>query len=172
MSHTRALLLSTALLAGCHSADPAALSTWKDDATGLTWQDPPFPDQSGWSDGRAACEALSLDGHADWRLPTVDELRTLVRGCAATVTGGSCGVTDACFTDACFTDVCQGCVENGGPGSDGSYRLPVLTGDYMTSWTSLGPNDAPDQAWTVGFGGAHVLTYPRDQDNINTRCVR
>jgi hypothetical protein len=167
-----ALLLGAALLAACHPADPVVLATWSDPATGLTWQDPPFAEHYAWADAGPLCTALRLDGQTDWRLPTLDELRTLARGCPATVTGGACVVTDACSATTCWTDVCQGCEENGGSGSEGSYRLPVLTGDYMTSWTSTVPPDAHDLAWTVGFGGCHVMTFPKDQDNINVRCVR
>lgn len=175
-SHRLAPFLFTALLGSCHSADPTTppteLTTWRDPATGLTWQDPPFPERHAWSDGAAACAALEIDGVGGFRLPTIDELRTLARGCDATVSGGACEVTTLCLATSCGTEVCQGCTENGGPGFEGSYRLSVLTGDYMTSWTSSVPPDAPDQAWTVGFGGCHVLTYDKVQDNINTRCVR
>ena len=42
------------------------------------------------------CENLILAGHDDWRLPTIDELRTLVRGISTIEPGGKCPTTNAC----------------------------------------------------------------------------
>jgi hypothetical protein len=107
-----------------------------------------------------------------WRLPTIDELRTLVRGCSATEPDGACPVTTSCLDASCYVDACYGCKENGGPGSEGSWRVSELHGDYMTSWTSSELPDVPDRAWTVGFGGGHVLPYPKLRGDLNVRCVR
>ena len=39
------------------------------------------------------CEGLNWGSYTDWRLPTVTELQTLIRGCTATSPGSSCGIT-------------------------------------------------------------------------------
>jgi formylglycine-generating enzyme required for sulfatase activity len=137
----------------------------------MMWQDPLFVDRRAWDDAVAACETLELAGYDDWRLPTLDELRSLARGCPATITGGTCAVTDDCLESSCWSDVCQGCAELNGPDPGGCYRLSTLNGDCMTSWTSSVVTDMPDDVWTVGFGGCHVLHYPKTTD-LNTRCVR
>ena len=49
-----------------------------DAETGLDWQTIPFPDRMTWAQAEAACKALLLGGHTDWRLPTRAELLTLV----------------------------------------------------------------------------------------------
>lgn len=174
------VLAAAVLLAGCASKKPAAtcgkvadagVGAWNDTSTCLMWQDPLFVDRRAWADAAAACETLDLAGYDDWRLPTLDELRTLARGCPATATGGACAVTDDCLESSCWSDVCQGCAELSGSVPSGCYRLWTLTGDCMTTWTSSVVPDMPDQVWTVGFAGCHVLYYPKTMD-INTRCVR
>jgi hypothetical protein len=52
--------------------------TWTDPASGLTWQDSPTGGKMTWSNAKAHCAGLSLDG-GGWHLPTIRELRTLVR---------------------------------------------------------------------------------------------
>jgi hypothetical protein len=49
-----------------------------DAATGLDWQTVPFPHRMTWAEADAACTALRLGGHDDWRLPTRAEMLTLV----------------------------------------------------------------------------------------------
>lgn len=153
------------------ATDAGPTGTWTDPNTCLMWQDPLFVDPRTWTEAVAACDALELAGTVDWRLPTLDELRSIARGCPATVTGGACAVTDDCLESSCWSDACQGCDELSGPGVGGCYRLAVLNGDCMTSWTSSVVPDTPDDVWTVGFGGCHVLHHPKSLV-INTRCVR
>ena len=179
-----ALVVGPALGLGCSSNQRAASTgdgstdvgpgTWTDPSTGLLWQDPLFVERRTWDSAISACAALRLEGYDDWRLPTLDELRSLARGCPATVTGGTCPVTDQCLDSGCWREVCQGCDEMGGPSPEGCYRLFELHGDCMTSWTSgvvPNPPNQPEQVWTVGFGGCHVLPYPMSWP-LNTRCVR
>lgn len=50
-----------------------------DQKTGLQWsQDDVAEADLNWSDANAACQALRLGGHDDWRLPTRAELINLV----------------------------------------------------------------------------------------------
>ncbi len=51
-----------------------------DNKTGLEWQD--NNDSNGtvrtWQEAIDYCEALSLEAHDDWRLPNINELKTLI----------------------------------------------------------------------------------------------
>jgi len=51
--------------------------TVKDTSTGLMWQQDTAPDMT-WQEALAYCEGLDLGDHTDWRLPTINELRSLV----------------------------------------------------------------------------------------------
>ena len=51
--------------------------TVTDDVTGLMWQQDPG-DKQHWSDAVDGADSFSLAGHADWRVPTVKELYSLI----------------------------------------------------------------------------------------------
>ena len=52
--------------------------TVTDTSTGLMWQRGTAPGDKTWQEALAYCEALDLGDHTDWRLPTINELRSLV----------------------------------------------------------------------------------------------
>jgi hypothetical protein len=152
------------------AAAPAPGDTWKDPTSGLTWQAAPTGGPLKWAEAQTHCASLRLGGFNDWRLPTISELRSLVRGCPATQNHGSCGVTDSCTTSRCWKDACKECAGQGGPGPGGAYWPSELSGDASWCWSSSPVSDA-DGAWSVGFGDGQV---GRRYINIpaGARCVR
>jgi hypothetical protein len=51
--------------------------SWLDSETGLTWTVKDNGEDVGWNQARGYCESMELDGFTDWRLPTIDELKTI-----------------------------------------------------------------------------------------------
>lgn len=49
----------------------------RDNATGLEWQATPFPENMTLDEATAACAALTLGGHSDFRVPSIDELESI-----------------------------------------------------------------------------------------------
>jgi hypothetical protein len=149
---------------------------FSDPATGLCWQDPPSADSFTQADADAYCEALELSGHDDWRLPTISELRSLVRGCSFFETGGDCGVTDDCLYLACFDEAFSSdeCPWGGGPGEDGDYLDPALTESTINSmsWSSSVVGGATDTAWVIWFDGEIGINPQNVADLDLVRCVR
>jgi hypothetical protein len=118
------------------------------------------------------CAVLDLGGRTDWRLPSIGELRSLVRGCAAIENGGACGVTDACLGIECWDQICYGCGESGGPGADGCYWDPELVGACATFWSApLWNSGVFDACWHISFGGSY-LNYVSADQAFFARCVR
>ena len=50
----------------------------RDKQTGLVWEQSPALDMSDWEMAQRRCSSSHAEGGTDWRVPTVQELRTLV----------------------------------------------------------------------------------------------
>ena len=50
----------------------------KDTVSKLEWQDNKIGSQTTWQGAIDRCEALVLNGHSDWRLPNINELKSLI----------------------------------------------------------------------------------------------
>lgn len=126
---------------------------WRDPVTRYVWEDPRGSWYPSLAEARAYCDDLSLAGHGpgEWHVPTIDELRTLVRGCDITAIGGDCGVTDACSSESCFNDACYGCDCETGPGFRGCYWSEYLRGECGRYRSSTVDPDQPHLGWYLDF---------------------
>jgi len=63
------------------------------------------------------CASFEISGLSDWRLPTINEARSLAGGCANTAPGGSCTISDSsCLNASCgLGSECTSCAFGGGP---------------------------------------------------------
>jgi hypothetical protein len=131
----------------------------------LTWQrNPPPVAKHNWKLAVAYCAALNLDGHSDWRLPSISELRTLIVGCPATATGGACSVTDSCTSYSCWdvTDCGQGCTP------PGCYIVSELgCGGSFSSSTAM----SNDRAYMVDYQYGQIEIWLKSNSGV-ARCVR
>lgn len=75
------------------------------------------PDKMIWSKAKEFCANLVEAGYSDWRLPTISELRTLIKNCPAMELGRECKVANDCLLYECGKDNCGGC----SGGEDGRY---------------------------------------------------
>jgi hypothetical protein len=168
------MLLLGLLVGVVTSGARSSSEVWQDPASGLTWQVNPTGGKMGWSGAKEHCKSLSASGFHDWRLPTISELRTVIRGCAGAQTGGSCGVTDSCPRLSCVNDVCSGCPSKRGPGPEGRYWPAELAGEGGWYWSSSAVVDYGRTAWGVDFdyGSVHDLTDYPDAIYFPARCVR
>ncbi len=129
-------------------------ATYTDPTTGYIWQNRPeqiINPTFYHYEAIDYCNELYWGGRADWRLPTVGELRSLIRGCPATVTGGECNVTDDCTLSECAWkdqegDPCKGCHPRRGPGNAGIYFPEELLLEYGIYWTST---DSQGGTWAI-----------------------
>jgi len=145
---------------------------WTDASSGLNWQVLPSGGTMKWSMAKAHCENLELNNYNDWRLPTIAELRSLIRGCPATQTDGVCGVADSCLSRSCRKYPCHGCLNKGGPGKNGMYWPAELQGNCCWYWSSSAVADDSYNIWSADFSYGNI-----DSDDVYdafnyVRCVR
>jgi len=184
------LSLLVVMLAGCSSPDNSApASVWCDPDTRLCWQNPQREGYAENDTGLIAsaavvyCETFVLGGYDDWRLPGIDELRSIVAGNADTSTNGACIVTTGAGTAAGLDSVCHGSSLYQGPGTHGCYWKqglsgrcdkpdPAAEGHPLETWARDRAVDDPEN-WTayVAFetgatGFNHSCSY------ADVRCVR
>ena len=124
-----------------------------------------------WNTGEQYCNDLDVDGHDDWRLPTICELRSLIEGCDNTMVTGQCGITDGCLSDTCMDwTYCKGCNATEGP-ADGCWWQSSLEGECMSYWSSSISDEDTYQIYMVRFDLAAVDRRHK-QDSKYIRCVR
>ena len=113
------------------------------------------------------CKDINDGGFTDWRLPTIDELRTLIKNSPETTFGGSCKVTDpGCRAEQCSTS--SKCSPVSANDETGLYSK---LGDHDTFWSSSVQSDNADNGWTVGFNMAAVSSQ-YNRIKLGVRCVR
>ena len=152
--------------------DDAVGETWTDETTGLTWIYEPedigdFPE-----DAIVFCDHLKVNGFNDWRLPSISELRTLVRGCEQLEPGGLCQVTDECLEYSCWDTNCHICEPEFGP-NNGCYNGTELGGVCGVYCSSSPVLDSGVGYWVIDFWMAHLQNaFYADQSPLYARCVR
>lgn len=148
-------------------------ATWTDSDTGLMWQVTPHVTWVTFEDALNICDASTYGGHDDWRVPSITELRTIVRGCSAIEIDGACAVHDDCPSlSGCYSDsVCLGCGIQAGP-DNGCYWPDELDGTCVRyQWSSTSVPDRIETNWVLWFGQARI-GLGATNSSYPVRCVR
>ena len=150
---------------------------WIDPLSGLEWEVKSSADtdpRCDWYEALSRCEDLMLCGNTNWRMPTISELRSFIRGCPSTEIDGDCPVIDG-YTG---TELCEGCSPLGGPGLVGCYwseTLPETAPQFCSSqyWSSSTYFTDTSFVWIVSFASGYI-TYggKTGSGEITERLVR
>ena len=115
------------------------------------------------------CNNLFLYGFNDWHLPTIDELRTLIKNCPGTETNGACAISEKNgklsgndYSDNCS---CEHMNNNGG------YYSKIGDDDTISPWSSSIRSDDTERAWYVGFFAGKINNSAKSVLS-DVRCVR
>ena len=141
-----------------------------DSASKLTWSD---KTTSGMQWGKAIkhCEDLNESKYggydSGWHLPTISELRTLIKKCQGTIATGGCNVRDedtsVCLTSDCQNAACYSCDID----ADGGYSKFQDTNIFSSKST----NSTNGTIWFVDFKQGLVDFHSYDSYD-RVRCVR
>lgn len=136
-----------------------------DSSSGLVWTFK-SPDKMTWKEAYSYCTRLNEGGYNDWRMPNIDELRTLIQNCSNTQTGGQCKVSskNRCLYSDCATYNCFCQTDNSGKYSK------FWDSDYGV-WSSSISSDHADYAWIIDFTSGRIGVTDVQNDNV-VRCVR
>jgi exopolysaccharide biosynthesis protein len=147
---------------------------WTDPETDFMWENCPKLFQGNWSGAINYCNNLVHGDFDDWRLPTLTELRTLVKGCPDTVTGGACKANDDCLDEFdCLNHPCSvpDCNYNEGP-ANGCYRDGEIAGECDYHWSSKESATYDDSAWYIDFMNGVINPTEKSWKELYGRCVR
>jgi hypothetical protein len=168
-------------------------SFWCDPDTNICWQDPQkdaYPIRGEGADlGIASqdapryCTGLQIAGYDDWRVPTIAELRSLVRGNPDAMPSGDCPLEAGSTFEDGQNEACLGVPDGGGLGIEGCYWPAELTGSChrpdigtqnvhsLEFWALEAASNRPDWIASILFdiGGVcynHINSYG------DVRCIR
>jgi hypothetical protein len=122
---------------------------------GLKWSE--LSSNQDWAEASSYCKQIK------GRLPTISELRTLIKDNPSTETGGDCEVTDECLSNTeCHNDYC-----GDGNWDDESHSY---FGDRRDLWSSSEEDINIGYAWYVNFDGGTVYLSQKIL-SMSFRCV-
>ncbi len=146
-----------------------------DSETGFMWSSKSSVSISGV---KSFCSDLAEGDFDNWRLPNIDELRSLINGCSNTKVGGNCNVsaTNGCLSETCWDDeICASC----GTTSASTISKFGDSEDFCSS-SPFSPTDTDYYdyyGWLFGveFSTGGILIFNSDyvgNDKVYVRCVR
>ena len=129
------------------------------------------PNKISWNNAVAYCNNLNEDGYSDWRLPNIDELRTLIQNHPGTQTGGLCKISDKTgkLSPDDSTKDCDG--------KRGKDFSKLGDKDWLWSSSSVSGSwgflDYSTFVWCVNFGNGKIREYGKNLlFGYHVRCVR
>ena len=166
--------------AGCNTST-GKCNPWKDPDTGLTWssvgidESPNSGEAFYWDEARKYCNSLEENGLTGWRLPNIDELRTLIQNCPNTEPGGACKVSEknGCLSKSeCYSSSDCKCSKD----QSGKYsKLGYFSYDLIWSSSTFigtGVYEGEKKAWYVFFSKATIDEKGAEYPYIGyVRCV-
>ena len=134
-----------------------------DPLNGFAWARQGFLTRDDTAD---ACAELDTGGLVGWQLPSINDVRSLAGGCAAT---DACPVEDAgCLSSSC-ADSCDSCLGDQGPNNRLYCRpiVPICVDMHTRSRCTDCPD--PNFEWTLGPVNGNFLPYD-PENRINGYC--
>ena len=125
-----------------------------------------------WQSAINYCQNLSEGGYTDWRLPNIDELRTTIKNCSKTETGGQCKASErsGCLSSSCWNP--NGSCSCDYRNNNGGYYSKLGDSDGVWLWSSSTlSDDSTYDAWLVVFSYGFVGYYGK-ANNYYVHCVR
>jgi hypothetical protein len=153
--------------------DESHYAPCEDASTHYVWSQVDFIQADlSWKEKAVQCRESNFGGISQWRIPTIDEIRTILTSSEKLKTGGECPVTDACsdFSAGCFDEEDEEkCIEE-----DGFETSLYDYGAYILSGTIADESDGVYYAWAVNtMDGSLTDLSINNSDNYSvSRCIK
>ena len=161
---------------GIPLCDESHYAPCEDASTHYVWSQVDFIQADlSWKEKAVQCRESNFGGISQWRIPTIDEIRTILTSSEKLKTGGECPVTDACsdFSTGCFDEEYVGkCTEEEGNGGFESSLYDY--GYYVLSGTISDESDGVYYAWAVDLtnGSLSERASTSSDDSSVSRCIK
>ena len=151
-----------------------------DHVTGYIWQKGQSTEKLTYEQAVSYCDNLVINDITHWSIPTIDQLRTIVRGCPNTMTGGKCPISEACANSyTCRpSDYCDGCQEKKDKTAyleQGIWDTTDIKISSIIYYSSTIETDGKITVWGLQISNA-VLFAGNSKDNINAaayvKCIK
>ena len=136
---------------------------WEDPDSGLMWS--MRSSLMDWDMTVDYCSKLSEGGFTDWRMPSINELRTLIKGCPYAEPGAYCGVRDNCLSSGCWNYKCILCED-----IDSYTKLDDGHAGWKL-WSASEISDNTNYAWDIDLVLGGLRQEYKNEDGF-VRCVR
>ena len=107
----------------------------------------------------AYCEKLEESGFDDWRLPELQEIKSIDELCVEEENSDFCAVTDSCEWDSCETELCGKCVK---------YEENFESGSF---WTKTQLHGEKVSVFTISKEGTKENRAAKNETHF-VKCVR
>ncbi len=138
-----------------------------------------------YGQAKTFCQNLEYAGYTDWRMPTLDEMRSIIDGYSDIASGGRCKVSESCPTLSCSQAGESGdkdpCANNNGnpaegPGPGGCFWSEAWGEKYCDSfWTATDVLSGDDSmTWLIDYHTPAIFHAVKASTTTQAfvRCVR
>ena len=156
--------------------DESRIGPCEDANTHYIWSSPDLVNSRynriSWENRALSCRESDEGGISQWRIPTIDEVRTLLVSSENLKTGGECKVTNECsdFSEECFDEAF--CSPEGGTSGEGGEWIMSSLFDYAGYLTGTVSDEENAKTWFVDLKSSSLFSFTEETNDDETRCIK
>ena len=157
--------------------DESRIGPCEDANTHYIWSSPDLVNSRynriSWERRAFSCRESDEGGISQWRIPTIDEIRTLLVSSESLKTNGECHVTDGCsdyFNEECFNEAV--CSPEDGTSGEGAEWIMSSLFDYAGYLSGTLSDEENAKTWFVDLKSSSLFSFTEETNDDETRCIK